>query len=327
MQLLKGKNLDLILDFLETLKVENGLSKNTLQSYNFDLQLFLKFLQKANQNFLDVNEKLVRSYLNQLYKDEIAPASVSRKISVLRKFYQFLETESLINTNPTLNLVKPREEKKLPKVLSEEEIVKLLTTVNEDKSDFGLRLSCMLEILYASGLRVSELVALPIFAISKSGSEIKNYLLIKGKGNKERIAPLNKSAIRILEDYLECRRRLGQQDSKWLFCGHFRANKEANLVKSAQRFHIIDQHITRQRFHQMLKELAVNAGVDENRVSPHVIRHSFATHLLNRGADLRILQELLGHSDISTTQIYTHIMDSKLKELVAKHHPLATKLS
>lgn len=317
-----SSNLDLIIDFLEVLKVENGLSKNTISSYNLDLNLFLRFLQKDNKGFLQADEKLIKLYLNQLYKEELAATSVSRKISTLKRFYQFLELESFIKTNPTINLTKPKEDKKLPKVLSEKEIFKLLKTVNEDKSDFGLRLSCMLEILYASGLRVSELISLPILAIQRNSAKIRNYLIIKGKGNKERIAPLNKSSINILEEYLESRQRLGQKDSKWLFCGYFRANKEGNLIKDKFKFNIADEHITRQRFHQMIKELAQNSGIDQNRVSPHVIRHSFATHLLNRGADLRVLQELLGHSDISTTQIYTHIMDGKLKELVNKHHPL-----
>lgn len=307
------------------LKVESGLSRNSLVSYQLDLKLFLRFLYSKQSDFLKTSEQLIRLYLNQLYEEGIAPASVSRKISTLKRFFNFLELEDYLKDNPTLNLTTPKKAEKLPKFLSEKEILALLKTANEDKSDFGLRLSCMLEILYASGLRVSELVSLPISIIQKSDGKIKNYLIVNGKGNKERIAPLNSHAIKMLEEYLKSRESLGQKNSKWLFCGHFKANKEMNLVKHEHKFNIIDQHITRQRFHQMLKELARNAGVDEKRVSPHIIRHSFATHLLNRGADLRVLQELLGHSDISTTQIYTHIMESKLKELVETKHPLAKK--
>jgi integrase/recombinase XerD len=305
------------------LKAESGLAKNTLESYHLDLKLFLRYLYSNNSHFLKADEKQIKLYLNKLYKDDLSPASASRKISTLRRFYSFLELEKHITVNPTINLIKPKQAHKLPKVLSEGEMLKLLNQINKDKSDFGIRLSCMIEILYASGLRVSELVSIPISAVGQSEGAIKNYLVIKGKGSKERIAPLNKSAIKILEGYLNCRERLGQKDSKWLFCGHFRASKDMNLSKDDQKFGSVDRHLTRQRLHQMLKELAINAGIDEKRVSPHIVRHSFATHLLSRGVDLRILQELLGHSDISTTQIYTHIMDSKLQKLMKSKHPLS----
>ncbi len=321
---IKITDFNLITHFLEVLKVEDGLSKNTIESYNLDLKLFLRFLYSQNiENITKTNEKIIRLYLSKLYKEGISSSSTSRKISTLRRFFNFLESETLIKENPMINLEKPKEVKKLPKLLSEEEIFALLETIKKDKSDFGIRLFCMIEVLYASGLRVSELVSLPISAIHHNENEIRNYMIINGKGNKERIVPLNKSALNILEDYLKLRQRLGQKDSKWLFCGNFRANKEVNLIKDKQNFNISDSHITRQRFHQMLKELAFDANIDEKKVSPHAIRHSFATHLLNRGADLRILQELLGHSDISTTQIYTHMMNSKLQELINKSHPLS----
>jgi len=322
----KISNIVLITNFLEMLKVESGLSKNTLISYHLDLKLFLEFVNSKKSNFLKTDEKLIKNYLNQLYKNDLSAASTSRKISTLKRFFTFLYQEKYIESNPTVNLTKPKDAEKLPKILSEKEVLKLLDTVNKDKSDFGIRLSTMLEILYASGLRVSELVALPISAIQKGEDGIRNYLVVLGKGNKERIAPLNKSAMKILQDYLEVRVNLGQKNSKWLFCGDFRASKNMNITQSNKKF-LVDKHLTRQRFHQMLKELAINSGVDEKKVSPHVIRHSFATHLLNRGADLRVLQELLGHSDISTTQIYTHIMDSKLKELVKNKHPLSAKVT
>lgn len=320
----KATDLNLIINFLEILKVESGLSKNTIQSYNLDLKLFLRFLySKKIKDITKTDEKLIKLYLSKLYKDEISTSSASRKISTLKRFFNFLESEEIIKENPTINLTKPKTTKKLPKLLSEKEIFKLLSVIEKDKSDFGIRLFCMIEVLYASGLRVSELVSLPISAVNFDKKNIRNYMMIKGKGGKERIVPLNKSALKAIENYLKLRTRLGQKDSKWLFCGHFRASKEENLVKDQQKFNISDKHITRQRFHQMLKELANISKIDAKKVSPHAIRHSFASHLLNRGADLRVLQELLGHSDISTTQIYTHLMNSKLHELIKQKHPLA----
>jgi integrase/recombinase XerD len=182
----------------------------------------------------------------------------------------------------------------------------------------------MLEILYASGLRVSELVSLKISDIQKNEEYIKNYLIINGKGNKERIAPLSKSALQILGDYLEIREKLGQKKSKWLFPGNFHAKKNVEkLQKITIKNSLKDNHLSRQRFNQMLGELAIKCNMDPKKISPHIIRHSFATHLLDREIDLRVLQELLGHSDISTTQIYTHIMSSKLQKLVNSKHPLS----
>ena len=213
------------------------------------------------------------------------------------------------------------------KFLSEEEVFKMLDFINADKSEFGIKLSCMFEILYAAGLRVSELVSLPISAIQEITDEngektLRNYLIVKGKGSKERIAPINKSAIKMLIEYLDLRKKLGYENSKWLFVGKVRARKKSQEKKHSD-FTDLNSHITRQRLHQMLKELALKVGIDPSRIHPHVIRHSFATHLLNSGVDLRLLQELLGHSNISTTEIYTHILDSKLKELVFNHHPLS----
>jgi integrase/recombinase XerD len=321
-----NENFNLIKLFSEKLTIEDGLAKNTVLSYQNDLRLFLAFLLTQNSGFLAADEDKIAKYLQQLYSDKISPSTAARKISCLRQFFKFLEIDGFRKTNPVINIVKPKNNPKLPKFLSEKEVFALLETVNKDPSDFGIRLSCMLEILYAAGLRVSELVSLPISTVAKTIDEkgkitFKDYLIINGKGNKERIAPLNKSALRILESYLQVRQNAGQSNSKWLFCGHIRTSK--NLEDKTTNNSYIDEHLTRQRFHQMLKELAADAGIDPKRVSPHIIRHSFASHLLNRGVDLRILQELLGHSDISTTQIYTHILDSKLRDLVNKHHPLA----
>jgi integrase/recombinase XerD len=320
-------NLDLVLNFLEKLKAEDGLSLNTTLSYGKDLELFAKFLETKNLDFEQVQESNLKDYLFELHKQDLRSSSISRKISALRNFFKFLEDENVIKTSPALNLESPKRDSKLPKFLNEEEVFKLLNFVNSDKSEFGIKLSCMMEILYAAGLRVSELVSIPISAIQETLDEkgektLRNYLIVVGKGNKERIAPLNKAAIKMLMEYLELRKKLGQENSKWLFVGVNRLSKIEGKIREKPSLKK-DVHLTRQRFHQMLKELALKVGIDPTRVHPHVIRHSFATHLLNSGVDLRVLQELLGHANISTTEIYTHILDSKLKDLVFNHHPLS----
>lgn len=284
-----------ISDFLIKLQTEDGLSKNTIASYGKDLELFDKFLVKKNISLKQANKQVLKDYLFLLHQEKLKAASIARKISCLKNFFKFLVNESFISDNPALNLDTPKREVRLPKFLSEEEILKLLEVAKSD-----LRLSCMIEILYAAGLRVTELVSLPFVSVQREGESLRNYLIVKGKGNKERIAPLNKAAIKKLLEYLKVR-----EDSPWLFPGYAKG-----------------KHLTRQAFHKMLKDLAIVAGLDPARVHPHVIRHSFATHLLNSGVDLRVLQELLGHSDISTTEIYTHILDSKLRDLVFAHHPL-----
>lgn len=315
-----------ISNFLEKLKAEDGLSHNTTLSYGKDLELFARFLAPKEISFEKTSIDDLKDYLYELHKKDLRSASVARKISTLKNFYKFLINENLIKENPTLYLESPKQDTKLPKFLSEIEIFKMLDFINSDKSEFGVKLSCMLEILYSAGLRVSELVSIPMSAIQRSIAEdgsktLRNYLIIQGKGNKERIAPLNKSTIKLLMEYIYLRQKLGQKNSKWLFVGNIRASKKNGELLQRKNT-ISDTHLTRQRLHQMLKELAKKVAIDPSRVHPHVIRHSFASHLLNSGVDLRVLQELLGHSDISTTEIYTHILDSKLKDLVLNHHPL-----
>ncbi|MDX2083674.1 MAG: tyrosine recombinase [Rickettsiales bacterium] len=320
----------LIRNFLDKITAEDGLSQNTILSYGKDLELFYNFIKNKNNGkdveLQNISSDDIKNYFYELYNQNLRASSVSRKISVLKNFYGFLESENLIKINPTLYLQGQKRERSLPKFLSEEEIFKLFNCANHDKSEFGIKLSCMLEIMYSAGLRVSELVSLPINSIQEINENnqktLRNYLIVKGKGNKERIAALNKSAIAMLIKYLELRKKLGLEKSQWLFVGTIRASKKVGKIRQ-HNIKVADFHITRQRFHQMLKELAVKAGIDSSRVHPHVIRHSFATHLLNNGVDLRVLQELLGHSNISTTEIYTHILDSKLREVVFKFHPLA----
>ena len=321
-----------ISNFLEKLRVEDGLANNTIDAYEKDLALFTAFLDQSKINIEKVLLDDLKDYLGELHDRSLRVSSVARKISCLKGFYKFLQIENIIKDNPTLFLQTPKPETKLPKFLGEDEMFKLLNCVHLDKSEFGIKLSCMLEILYAAGLRVTELVSIPMSAIQEEIDEngektLRNYLLIKGKGNKERIAPLNKSAIKMTLEYIKLKKELGQGDSKWLFTGVVRSKKKVEIVTKAivkKTNHIVDKPITRQRLHQMLKELSIKAGVDPAKVHPHVIRHSFASHLLNNGVDLRVLQELLGHSNISTTEIYTHILDSKLKDLVFNSHPLAT---
>ena len=309
--------------FLEKLRSEDGLSQNTILSYQADLKLLTQFLESKNITVENAQADEIKDYLFELHKKNLKSASVARKISCFKNFYKFLENENVVKSSPMLYLQAPKRDIKLPKFLSEEEVFKMLNFINSDKSEFGIKLSCMMEILYASGLRVSELVSLPANAIQEipQAPYLRNYLIVKGKGGKERIAPLNKSAIKMLLEYLDLRKKLGQEKSKWLFVGIVRSSKKQKEIRQ-KTFLVSDNHLTRQRLHQMLKELAKKVGIDASRVHPHVIRHSFASHLLNSGVDLRILQELLGHSDISTTEIYTHILDSKLRDLVFNHHPL-----
>jgi integrase/recombinase XerD len=326
---MKNLNQNPLIDlFSQILIAENGLSKNTISSYQNDLKLLNSFLISQNYCFENADEKAIKLYLQELYHQKIKPASLNRKISTFKLFFKFLNSQGYNKNNPAHKIEHVKNSKKLPKFLSEQEVFTMLDSLNLDNSHFSIRLSCMLEILYASGLRVSELVSLPISAIGKTiqGEKtiLKNYLIVMGKGNKERIAPLNKASLKIIEKYLKAREEMGQGSSKWLFCGKIRIAKDKNQLKKQQK-KIVDEHLTRQRFNQMLKELATKVGIDSSKVSPHVIRHSFASHLLKQGVDLRVLQELLGHSDISTTQIYTHIMDSKLKELVFNKHPLSKK--
>ena len=295
-------------DFLIKLQTEDGLALNTIAAYGKDLELFEKFLDVEKLTLKQVTTKILKDYLFSLHQQKLKATSVARKISCLKNFFKFLVNENFIKNNPATNLQTPKREAKIPKFLSEEEIFKLLSAAESD-----LKLSCMLEILYAAGLRVTELVSLPVSLIQREGETLRNYLLVKGKGGKERIAPLNKAAIVKLLEYLKEREDFqensqgnSQGNSFWLFPGNSPS-----------------KHLTRQGFHKMLKGLARKAKIDPERVHPHVIRHSFATHLLNSGVDLRVLQELLGHSDISTTEIYTHILDSKLRDLVFAHHPLS----
>ncbi|MBR5904536.1 MAG: tyrosine recombinase [Alphaproteobacteria bacterium] len=273
--------------FLEALSAEKGRSKKTLEAYSSDLNA----AQNAIGDLLNATNEEVQNYLASL-PDKAS--SVARKASALRSFYKFLMLEKIISKNPTANLELPKRRRALPKYLSQEEIELLISSSGDIKT--STRLKCMIELLYASGLRVSELCELPMSA------NLGDKLLIHGKGAKERLVPMHETAQECLRKWLEVR----DSDSKYVFPSNAK-----------------DGHITRDGFFKILKKCAVLAGIDPHRVSPHVLRHSFASHLLAGGANLRIIQTMLGHEDISTTQIYTHVMPEKLRDTIETAHPLA----
>ncbi len=275
--------------FLEAMSAEHGHSQKTLSAYKSDLTHADNTIKGG---LIDANADALQQYLTSL-PDK--PSSISRKASALRSFYKFLMLEKIITSNPTTNLELPKHVRSLPKYLSMDEIDLLISSAGDIKT--SVRLRAMIELLYASGLRVSELCELPMTAI------LGNKLLIHGKGAKERIVPMHDGAIDALNKWLNMR---GDNESKYVFPSHGSSG-----------------HITRDAFFKLIKKCASLAGINPTRVSPHVLRHSFASHLLAGGANLRAIQTMLGHEDISTTQIYTHVMPEQLQETVKKHHPLS----
>ena len=279
--------------FLEALSAEKGRSEKTIASYESDLNLADSALPNG---LLGATDNDIQNYLSSLTKTERA-SSIARKASALRTFYKFLMLEKIIQTNPTKNLELPKRARPLPKLLSTDEIDLLISSAGDIKT--SVRLRAMIELLYASGLRVSELCELPMTAI------LGDHLLIHGKGAKERMVPMHAGAISALQKWLDLR---DAPDSKYVFPGTGKTG-----------------HITRDGFFKILKKCAVLAGLDPTHVSPHVLRHSFASHLLAHGANLRAIQTMLGHEDISTTQIYTHVLPEQLRETVENYHPLSKK--
>ena len=287
---------------------ERGASSNTIDAYRRDLESFASFTASRNKAPEDADTTVIRKYLAQMAGSGMAPRTAARRLSALRQFFKFLFAEKIRSDDPCSLIDSPRQGRPLPKFLTESEVDVLLETARLRDGPEGLRLVALLEILYAAGLRVSELVGLPVSALSRDG----DMLIVRGKGDKERMVPLSGPAIEALADYREVRE-------------HFLPKKKVRSATSPFLFPSRgkDGHLTRARFGQMLKELAAEAGIDPRKVSPHVLRHSFASHLLAHGADLRSLQQMLGHADISTTQIYTHVLDERLKQLVNQAHPLA----
>lgn len=314
----------LINNFINKIRSEDGLAKNTIISYKKDLELLSFFLSNKSISFIDLKKYDFLNYLEFIDKQKLKINSILRKLSCFRHFFNFLEIENFITESPIKNISAPKKNKNLPKFLTESEINIILDGLALDNSEYGVKMSCMVEMLYSSGLRVSELTNLPISSIQFKGNEIDNFLIIKGKGNKERMVPINESAKKSLNKYLILRKNLGLDYSNWLFLGNVRSNKNKIRNKKYNLDLLLkhDKPISRQGFHKMLKELARRFNINPARIHPHVFRHSFATHLINRGADLRMIQELLGHNDISTTEIYTNISENKLKDAVFNNHPL-----
>ncbi len=290
--------------FLEMLVAERGAARNTIDSYRRDLADVESFLAKRDRGIEAATTDDLRDYLAALNAGGATASTAARRLSALRQFFRFLYSEGVRGDDPTTTIESPRRGRPLPKLLSEHEVSQLLERARGKRGPEGLRLTALLETLYATGMRVSELVSLPLSAVARD----PRYILVRGKGGKERLVPLSEPAREALNGYKSVR---GQ------FC--------RNGVESPYLFPSRggSGYLTRHRFAQLLKQLSIEAGIAPSKVSPHVLRHAFATHLLNRGADLRSVQQMLGHADIATTQIYTHVLDERLKSLVETHHPLA----
>jgi integrase/recombinase XerD len=289
--------------FLEMLAAERGAARLTLAAYRNDLTDFSDFLGGSAIETATTAD--LRRYLAGMARAALAPRTVSRRLSALRQFYRFLVLESLCKDDPTAALEAPRLGRTLPKLVSKDEAAALLAAAAARDGPEGARLVCLLELLYGTGMRVSELVSLPLAAARGDA----RFLLVRGKGDKERIVPLGIPAREALSAYLALR-------------GYFVVGESSRFLFPSRS---AEGYLTRRRCGQLLKELAVEAGIDPARLSPHVLRHAFASHLLDRGADLRSVQEMLGHADVTTTQIYTHVLSDRLQRLVTEHHPLARK--
>lgn len=299
----------LIEHFLDHLWMENGLSQNTLQAYRNDLASFAIWLQEKQHSLIAADTVIVQDFLAFNYQIQQKRRSVARLLSTLRRFYLFLHRENLVEENPTHLLESPKGERALPLSLNEQQVEDLLAAP-DITDDLGLRDRAMLEVLYAAGLRVSELVNLQTSQIALQQGVIR----VTGKGDKERLVPIGEIALEWLQKYY-------QRSRPVLLQGKSRKNtgQLCSEVFVTRR----GRAMTRQAFWHMIKRYALVAGIASDQLSPHTLRHAFATHLLNHGADLRVVQMLLGHSDISTTQIYTHVADQRLREMYQKHHPRA----
>jgi integrase/recombinase XerD len=295
--------------FLDMLAAERGAAANTLTAYRRDLEDYAAYLAEIGSEPGAARAGTIRDFLSGLEERGLKTSSAARRLSAVRQFHKFLYSEGYAETDPTASTAGPKRGRGLPKVLSVAQADKLLAVAREAAEQEGTRASrlraarmhCLLELLYASGLRVSELVALPRTAARSRD----RFLVVRGKGRKERLVPLTEASREAARTYLALLEEDGTKSGPWLFP----ADSEAG-------------HLTRQAFARELKSVAAAAGLRADLVSPHVLRHAFASHLLQNGADLRVVQELLGHSDIATTQIYTHILDERLKSMVRDLHPM-----
>lgn len=314
----KPKLHPLVDSFLDMLTAERGAAMNTRQAYWRDLADFSLYLRdKYKREVVDASTNEIKSYLEDLgnkihvkgkNRAQIATRTVARRLSALRQFYRYVVSENVRKDDPTSTIDSPKQTRTLPKTLAESEVSLLIRTAAQSGGADSVRLVCLLEMLYATGLRVSELVGLPLSSIGDD----TQFLMVEGKSGRERMVPLSEPAQKAIKSYLDVRQQFIGPDDKgtqaqWLF--------PSRTSESG--------HLTRQRFAQLLKDLADEAGIEAGRVSPHVLRHAFATHLLSNGADLRAVQKMLGHADIATTQIYTHIIGDKAKKTVEDKHPLS----
>ena len=298
--------------FLDMLAAERGASGNTLAAYRNDLEDLSAHLRASRSTIANATTDSLRKFLASLAERGFKSSSLARRLSAVRQLYRFLYAEGKRGDDPAAVLEGPKHAHSLPKVLSIADVDALLKTARANSDNTkqpplqrlrAARLLCLLEVVYATGLRVSELVTLPAAAARRD----QRMLVVRGKGGKERLVPLNKQAKRAMAEYLELRGKVDRdKESKWLFPSFGEQG-----------------HLTRQHFARELKALGAACGIQSSRLSPHVLRHAFASHLLHNGADLRVVQTLLGHADISTTQIYTHVLEERLKTLVRDLHPLA----
>ena len=302
--------------FLEMMAAERGAAANTIAAYRRDLRDAATYFSAKRRALAKAQMAEIETYLASLSDAGLSAQTQARKLSALRQFFAFLYQEKIRSDNPTAVIATPRLGKPLPKTLGPNDIADLIKCAAKDDSPKGLRLQAMLELMYGAGLRVSELVSLPLGALQLAPhgkSVTAEAMLVRGKGNKERLVPLNHHVREALSKYLAIRpiflpstKHQAPSTSPYLF-----------------PYHRAVGYLTRQQFGVMLKDLAIKAGLDPEKISPHTLRHSFASHLLEGGADLRVIQELLGHADISTTQVYTHVAGHKLKKMVEEKHPLA----
>ncbi len=304
-----GRDAKLVDRFLEMMIAERGAARNTIAAYERDLADYIGFLVAMGQGASSATTEAVRSFLEDIERRHFSRATAARKLSAVRQFHRFLVSEGVRRDDPAQVVDGPRPGRALPRLLNAKDVDTLLAEAEEAAARAhgegrfrALRLYCLLEVLYASGMRVSELVSLPL-AAAKSD---ERFLTVRGKGGRERLVPLNERARAAIDRLLQVERRNAlPQSTKYLFPSRGGSG-----------------HITRQHFAHELKALAARAGLPADKVSPHVLRHAFASHLLAGGADLRAVQQMLGHADISTTQIYTHVLADRLKHIVQTHHPL-----
>ena len=293
--------------FLEMMSVERSAAANTLTAYARDLADAQGFLAGLGVDLSDASPEAVEAYFADIARRGLSPSTAARRRAAMRQFYRFVLAEGWRADDPSRRVDAPGRGRPLPKILTGDEVGALIAAAASKDGAQGLRLACMVELLYASGLRISELLALPVAALARDPA----YIIVKGKGGKERLAPLNAAARQAVQAYLPARPGFfpkAVKDSPWLFPSRGQGGR-----------------LTRRRFSQLLQEAAIVAGIEPAMVSPHVLRHAFATHLLEGGADLRAVQTLLGHADIATTQIYTHVAQDRLREVVERGHPLAKK--